>query len=106
MPLESAASRIEPLHTPGHTDGHFAYRVGDRVFTGDALLIDGCGRTDFQNGDAAALYRSVHGASCSRCRTTRSSIPATTTRAPRVVDRPGEASAIRASAATARWQSS
>ena len=32
----------------------------DRVFTGDALLIDGCGRTDFQNGDAAALYRSVH----------------------------------------------
>jgi glyoxylase-like metal-dependent hydrolase (beta-lactamase superfamily II) len=33
--------------------------VGDRVFTGDALLIDGCGRTDFQNGDAAMLYRSV-----------------------------------------------
>jgi glyoxylase-like metal-dependent hydrolase (beta-lactamase superfamily II) len=30
------------------------------VFTGDALLIDGCGRTDFQNGDAATLYRSVH----------------------------------------------
>jgi glyoxylase-like metal-dependent hydrolase (beta-lactamase superfamily II) len=33
---------------------------GGRVFTGDALLIDGCGRTDFQNGDAATLYRSVH----------------------------------------------
>ena len=31
-----------------------------RVFTGDALMIDGCGRTDFQNGDAATLYRSVH----------------------------------------------
>jgi glyoxylase-like metal-dependent hydrolase (beta-lactamase superfamily II) len=30
------------------------------VFTGDALLIDGCGRTDFQNGDSATLYRSVH----------------------------------------------
>jgi glyoxylase-like metal-dependent hydrolase (beta-lactamase superfamily II) len=30
------------------------------VFTGDALMIDGCGRTDFQNGDAATLYRSVH----------------------------------------------
>jgi glyoxylase-like metal-dependent hydrolase (beta-lactamase superfamily II) len=30
------------------------------VFTGDALLIDGCGRTDFQNGDPATLYRSVH----------------------------------------------
>lgn len=31
-----------------------------RVFTGDALLIDGCGRTDFQGGDAATLYRSIH----------------------------------------------
>ena len=53
---------IEPLYTPGHTDDHHAYYVdgGTRVFTGDALLIDGCGRTDFQNGDAATLYRSVH----------------------------------------------
>ncbi len=50
---------IEPLHTPGHTDNHFAYRVGGRVFTGDALLIDGCGRTDFQNGDSTLLYESV-----------------------------------------------
>jgi sulfur dioxygenase len=47
------------LHTPGHTDGHFAYLLNDRVFTGDALLIEGCGRTDFQNGDAEALYKSV-----------------------------------------------
>lgn len=54
---------LHPLHTPGHTDNHFAYLnrgQGGRVFTGDALLIDGCGRTDFQNGDAATLYRSVH----------------------------------------------
>jgi glyoxylase-like metal-dependent hydrolase (beta-lactamase superfamily II) len=51
---------VEPLFTPGHTDDHHAYRLGERVFTGDALLIDGCGRTDFQNGDAATLYRSVH----------------------------------------------
>jgi glyoxylase-like metal-dependent hydrolase (beta-lactamase superfamily II) len=51
---------LEPLHTPGHTDGHFAYRMADRVFTGDVLLIEACGRTDFQNGDADALYRSVH----------------------------------------------
>jgi glyoxylase-like metal-dependent hydrolase (beta-lactamase superfamily II) len=50
---------IQPLHTPGHTDGHFSYCVGERVFTGDALLIDGCGRTDFQNGDAPTLYKSV-----------------------------------------------
>jgi glyoxylase-like metal-dependent hydrolase (beta-lactamase superfamily II) len=50
---------LQPLHTPGHTDGHFAYLFGDRVFTGDALLIEGCGRTDFQNGNADALYKSV-----------------------------------------------
>ena len=48
-----------PLHTPGHTAGHFSYLVGDKLLTGDALLIDGCGRTDFQNGDADALYASV-----------------------------------------------
>lgn len=50
---------LQPLHTPGHTDGHFAYLFGDRIFSGDALLIEGCGRTDFQNGDADALYKSV-----------------------------------------------
>ncbi|MDD3519024.1 MAG: MBL fold metallo-hydrolase [Chromatiales bacterium] len=60
VPLAMGSLRIEPLHTPGHTDGHHAYRVGERVFTGDALLIDGCGRTDFQNGDAHALYHSIH----------------------------------------------
>ncbi len=58
-PFDVDGFRIEPLHTPGHTDGHHAYRAGDRVFTGDALLIDGCGRTDFQNGDAPTLYHSV-----------------------------------------------
>ncbi|MBK1717031.1 MBL fold metallo-hydrolase [Thiocystis violacea] len=58
-PLMVGGIRIDPLFTPGHTDGHHAYRVGDRVLTGDALLIDGCGRTDFQNGDAPALYQSV-----------------------------------------------
>lgn len=59
-PFELGSIRIDPLFTPGHTDGHHAYRVGGRVFTGDALLIDACGRTDFQNGDAHTLYRSVH----------------------------------------------
>jgi glyoxylase-like metal-dependent hydrolase (beta-lactamase superfamily II) len=58
-PLQVGSIVLHGLHTPGHTDGHFAYRLGERVFTGDALLIDGCGRTDFQNGDAATLYRSV-----------------------------------------------
>jgi glyoxylase-like metal-dependent hydrolase (beta-lactamase superfamily II) len=51
---------LQPLFTPGHTDDHFSYGVDGRVLTGDALLIDGCGRTDFQNGDAGRLYRSVH----------------------------------------------
>ena len=53
-----------PLHTPGHTAGHHCYllhRSGPpMIFTGDALLIDGCGRTDLQGGDAATLYRSIH----------------------------------------------
>ena len=59
VPFELAGISLRPLHTPGHTDGHFSYLMGDRVFTGDALLIEGCGRTDFQNGDADSLYRSV-----------------------------------------------
>ena len=62
--IDIGALRLQPLYTPGHTDDHFAYWLdaagSGRVFTGDALLIDGCGRTDFQNGDAATLYRSVH----------------------------------------------
>lgn len=51
---------ITVLHTPGHTDACVSYLIGDRVFTGDALLIDGCGRTDFQAGDAGRLYDSIH----------------------------------------------
>lgn len=58
-PLQLGSITLEPVHTPGHTDGHFAYVGVGRVFTGDALLIDGCGRTDFQNGSAKDLYRSV-----------------------------------------------
>ncbi|MDA0225355.1 MAG: MBL fold metallo-hydrolase [Proteobacteria bacterium] len=52
---------LEALATPGHTAGCTSYVLDDRsmVFTGDALLIRGCGRTDFQQGDARALFRSV-----------------------------------------------
>ena len=51
---------IQAIETNGHTDSHMAYLVNqDRVLTGDALLIYGCGRTDFQNGDAGQLYDSV-----------------------------------------------
>jgi sulfur dioxygenase len=59
VPLQAGGIRLEPLHTPGHTDNHLSLLCADRVFTGDALLIGGCGRTDFQNGDARALYASV-----------------------------------------------
>lgn len=60
-PLQIGGLKLDPMHTPGHTDNHFAIVAGDRVFTGDALLIDGCGRTDFQSGDSRALYESVRG---------------------------------------------
>lgn len=59
--LELGTVTLRPLHTPGHTDNHHCYLVDGLLFTGDALLIDGCGRTDFQGGCAATLYRSVHG---------------------------------------------
>lgn len=53
---------LEVRATPGHTDGCVTYVLDDHsmAFTGDALLIRGAGRTDFQQGDAAQLYRSVH----------------------------------------------
>lgn len=51
---------IRALATPGHTNGCVSYLADGRVFTGDTLLVRGCGRTDFQDGDAATLYRSVH----------------------------------------------
>lgn len=50
------------VSTPGHTDGCMSYisHQGRSVFTGDALLIRGCGRTDFQQGNPSLLYNSVH----------------------------------------------
>jgi glyoxylase-like metal-dependent hydrolase (beta-lactamase superfamily II)/rhodanese-related sulfurtransferase len=57
--LRFGAEQIKALHTPGHTAGSMSYLWRDHVFTGDTLLIDGCGRTDFQSGSAAALYRSI-----------------------------------------------
>jgi glyoxylase-like metal-dependent hydrolase (beta-lactamase superfamily II) len=52
--------RIQAIATLGHTDSHNAYLInGERVLTGDSLLIHGCGRTDFQSGDAGTLYDHV-----------------------------------------------
>jgi sulfur dioxygenase len=48
--------QIKVIATPGHTVGSISFLWRDRVFTGDALLIGGCGRTDFQGGNAGALY--------------------------------------------------
>lgn len=50
---------LDVLYTPGHTDDSYSFVLGDRVFTGDTLLIRGTGRTDFQNGDPRAQYDSI-----------------------------------------------
>lgn len=52
---------LEVLYTPGHTADSYCYRLPDRVFTGDTLLIRGTGRTDFQSGDAGAQYDAIFG---------------------------------------------
>ncbi|HTJ83760.1 MAG TPA: MBL fold metallo-hydrolase [Polyangiaceae bacterium] len=57
LPLGELEIRV--LATPGHTDDSLSYHVGRYVFTGDALLVRGTGRTDFQNGDPIELYDSI-----------------------------------------------
>lgn len=50
---------LRVIQTPGHTDGCVSYLWRDRVFTGDALMIGGCGRTDYPDSDAGVLFDSV-----------------------------------------------
>jgi len=57
--LRFGSEEILVLHTPGHTGGSMSYVWRNNVFTGDTLLINGCGRTDFQSGSADALFDSV-----------------------------------------------
>jgi glyoxylase-like metal-dependent hydrolase (beta-lactamase superfamily II)/rhodanese-related sulfurtransferase len=57
--IEIDGVSLEAIHTPGHTDDSYCFRLPDRVFTGDTLFIRGTGRTDFQHGDPAAQYRSI-----------------------------------------------
>lgn len=59
--IRFGSETIRAIHTPGHTAGSMSYRWRECVFTGDALLIGGCGRTDFQSGDAGTLYDSITG---------------------------------------------
>lgn len=60
--IEFGSCQLQVRETPGHTAGCLSYisSAPQLAFTGDALLIRGCGRTDFQGGDAATLYASVH----------------------------------------------
>ena len=57
--IEIEGLGLDVLFTPGHTDDSYSFLWGDRVFTGDTLLIRGTGRTDFQNGDPRAQYDSI-----------------------------------------------
>lgn len=57
--ISADALTLKALYTPGHTDDSYSFVMGDRVFTGDTLMIRGTGRTDFQNGDAGAQYDSL-----------------------------------------------
>ena len=60
--LDFGGHSLEVRCTPGHTESCASYYLAEAgmVFTGDALFIRGCGRTDFQGGDAVRLYASVH----------------------------------------------
>lgn len=57
--LDFGDEHLDVIATPGHTPGSMSFLWRDRLFTGDALLIGGCGRTDFQGGDAGQLYDAV-----------------------------------------------
>jgi glyoxylase-like metal-dependent hydrolase (beta-lactamase superfamily II) len=57
--IEFGAEKIKVIATPGHTPGSLSFLWRDRLFTGDSLLINGCGRTDFQGGDAGKLYDAI-----------------------------------------------
>jgi glyoxylase-like metal-dependent hydrolase (beta-lactamase superfamily II)/rhodanese-related sulfurtransferase len=59
--IEFGDHYLEVLETPGHTDGCVCFMLDDKsmVFTGDTLLIRGCGRTDFQQGSAQRLFQSI-----------------------------------------------
>ena len=59
--VEIEGLALDVIYTPGHTDDSYSFHCGDRVFTGDTLLIRGTGRTDFENSDPRAEYESLFG---------------------------------------------
>ena len=58
--LNLGNTEIKAIHTPGHTNADLSYAVESYVFTGDALLVRDCGRTDFQAGNSETLYQSIN----------------------------------------------
>ena len=57
--LAFGAGNLLVIATPGHTPGSLCYLWNDRLFTGDTLMINTCGRTDFQNGSSTEMYHSI-----------------------------------------------
>ena len=57
--IEIDSLKIKSLYTPGHTSDSYSFLLDNHLFTGDTLLINGTGRTDFQNGDPGTLYDSI-----------------------------------------------
>ena len=57
--IEEAGLKIKCLHTPGHTQGSQCFLIGDSLFTGDTLFVDGCGRVDLEGGDPMEMSRSL-----------------------------------------------
>ena len=57
--IQLGETRIEILHTPGHTPGSACYRLGGQVLTGDTLFVFGCGRCDLRGGDPEQMYQSL-----------------------------------------------
>jgi len=57
--IEIENIKLQAIYTPGHTDCSYSYLMNDRVFTGDTLLINSTGRTDFQSGNSHDAYHSI-----------------------------------------------
>ena len=53
--------KIKTIYTPGHTSDSYSFLMNNLIFSGDTLLINGTGRTDFQNGNAKDAYHSIFG---------------------------------------------